>query len=1069
MKTLFISELNLYLKRMGFLLLLLLFLGIGFFAGSKLSFNASESIYKNSPYSIMNMIGFLSLISIFTTTILAAQHLFKEKEHHFELILYATPLQKFQYAGSRFGIVFFISLFYFLAIVCGCMLAHAVDPDHMAYDIVHPTYYINAVLILAIPNLFFCSALVCSVAWLIRNKLLVYVTGLFIYILYMVTLLFSGSPLMAGNLPPSAESMELSAAFDPFGLSAFYLQTLQWTSIQRNTALITLTGKLFANRAGYVLFSVSLLFLSYKRFRLQADEGSGNPVRKGKASAQIISHAFTPVVTCTEGSRYFFQTLGNRLRLYFKFVTRSIPFMLICIILLFYMSMEIYSAIDQGIRLPMQYGSSGLMANRMVSDLPMILLMMLIFYAFELFWLSKSHHMDLIEHSTGFQPLTGFIAQWLSLNLLIVMLTFLIGTLAIVFQFIYRYPFIEWGVYLSAIGFICIPLFICSGLLICIHSLFRNKWAGLIVSIVVLLLLTTSLGKNLGLMHPMFRFAAGYSSGYSDMDGWGNYPVFFYQRMVFGICVLLFVVTAIINFNYAFRQPYQVMAMIAFFISSVFSGNFIYTRYATTVNETSKLNQAQRYEQCYKVLQNIPQPAVTKVKTYIVLFPEHNAYHITGVYTLQNKTKLPVHHVLVNFDPSSCLKEAAVVFNGNKTNVSASVQLIKLDKPMEPGDSGRFTFSFDYTWKGNNRQHPFQVITGNGSFMRISNYFPRLGYQPDYELTDEKERRKRKMGPATPITSLEAPRVKTDPFINLDMLISTSGDQTAIGVGELVFSKKIANRNYFRYKSTKPVSFRFGISSARYAVKKDSCAGKRIEIFYHPTHSENVDHLVENVKRTLRYCQQNFSPYPYEVIRFAEVSSNTYGFAATAYPATIFVTEHMVFHANINKEEDVINELAAHELSHQWWGTDQLVPDDREGATLLTETLAMYTELMIAKHYSGEQRVHNLINMHENMYLNEAGFSEEQPLYKMKPEHTHLAYSKGVVAMHLLEKLIGEKKINQALKNLLKKHTGNDILPVSTDLLQELYNVSDPALHSKIDSLFKQTGIPRLPGYTRSK
>ena len=49
MKTLFISELNLYLKRMGFLLLLLLFLGIGFFAGSKLSFNASESIYKNSP------------------------------------------------------------------------------------------------------------------------------------------------------------------------------------------------------------------------------------------------------------------------------------------------------------------------------------------------------------------------------------------------------------------------------------------------------------------------------------------------------------------------------------------------------------------------------------------------------------------------------------------------------------------------------------------------------------------------------------------------------------------------------------------------------------------------------------------------------------------------------------------------------------------------------------------------------------------------------------------------------------------------------------------------------------
>lgn len=68
--------------------------------------------------------------------------------------------------------------------------------------------------------------------------------------------------------------------------------------------------------------------------------------------------------------------------------------------------------------------------------------------------------------------------------------------------------------------------------------------------------------------------------------------------------------------------------------------------------------------------------------------------------------------------------------------------------------------------------------------------------------------------------------------------------------------------------------------------------------------------------------------------------------------------EDMVFHANIHadKKQDIINELAGHELSHLWWGNSLINPDEREGAVMLTETLAMYTEMMLYKKCTEKQK-----------------------------------------------------------------------------------------------------------------
>jgi hypothetical protein len=122
-------------------------------------------------------------------------------------------------------------------------------------------------------------------------------------------------------------------------------------------------------------------------------------------------------------------------------------------------------------------------------------------------------------------------------------------------------------------------------------------------------------------------------------------------------------------------------------------------------------------------------------------------------------------------------------------------------------------------------------------------------------------------------------------------------------------------------------------------------------------------------------------------------------------------------------------------VSHFWWGTNQVVPDDREGAPMLTETPAMYTEMI---------------------YEEEKGFSEDQPLYRVTDENTHISYSKGAVIMVQLSELIGEANVNTALRNFLQSHKYPGTPPLSTDLLNEILRASDPRYHVAINKMFME-------------
>ncbi|MCO6164347.1 M1 family aminopeptidase [Flavobacterium sp. NRK F7] len=1048
-------ELQSYFKKIRFHLLMVFIVSIGVFAGTKFSISVGSEIYKNAPYTLFYMIGFLSLLSILFTTLLASQILFKEEEAHFNLILYATPITKKVYLKNRFILVFGISFLFFTLLVLGYLIGQQIKwntNDYIHFDILN---YLIPVILLGGINTFFCSALICSISWLTQNKLMTYISGLFIYILYMVALLFSNSPFMAQSMPQSEEARKIAALIDPFGLSGFFMQTNTYSITQKNTEIIFPEGYFLINRVVVLLLSICFLGSTYHFFSFQIKSRKSlkkNPISTIKKNRHAPIKKVIPVFNWYTA----FKMLLSSTRLHLKYIVKSIPFILICLGLLFSVGMEIYGAIEKGIRLPQKYATSGVVTNTIIDTFPILGLIIILFYGHEIIWRSKTNRFHLIENATPQNELVKLVSKWLSLSIISIGLSTLLLLLGILFQVTYHYTFIDWKAYFGIYLFANCPLLLSAGLICLIQHWIPNKYAGLTISSIFVLLTATAIGKSF-LIHPLLRFQIPLKAVYSDMNGFGVYGYSYVWLLLFGfsfVGLLLYMATQMLRKQ---KKHLQVTIIVVLVFMIGVSG-FLFSKDFQFKNAQEILKNQAFYEKQFRKFQNKPQPSITNVITNVALFPSQNRYRITGEYHIQNKTNKPITEILVNFSDDFNIKKAILQVHNTSYTVTNQYEIINLQKDLLPQEEAVFNFVLEYQWFPVNGHQSFNAIVTNGSFMRISRYYPQFGYQADREIEKKEQRANFQLGDATSIKKLETPKTKTDDFIYLKMTISTENDQTAISVGELTNQWKEKNRNYFVYETSNLIPFRFAISSARYSLTETLYKGKKIEVYYHPKHSENVEHLIKNVKNTLDYCEQNFSEYPFKTIRFAEISSFTKGFAATAYPNTIFMTENTLFHSNIkaDKQQDVINELAGHELSHIWWGNNQINPDDREGYTMLTESFAMYTELMLAKKMYGQKRVLENVNLHTGIYLNERNFETEKPLYKVNHNQTHLNYSKGMVVLYQLSEQIGEAKTNEALKNFLNKYKYPNKNPITTDFLNELYAITEKKKHPKIDDLFKK-------------
>jgi ABC-2 type transport system permease protein len=645
------------------------------------------------------------------------------------------------------------------------------------------------------------------------------------------------------------------------------------------------------------------------------------------------------------------------------------------------------------------------------------------------------------------------------------------------------YTHLEPLLYLRAAGMDLLGFAQLCALALLVQTLVNHRYVGYLV--MVLYYLVAAFMPTFGFEHNLYRYAGDPGYQYSDMNGFGPFlkPWAWFNLYWSLAALLLAVISTLLwprggetrlrrRLVEARRRLTWPVALGAAAVVGAFAlvGAFIFWNTNVRNHYIKTAEHRQRsvdYEKTYKAHEKDPLPRIEETRVRFDLDPARRAMRARGEYLVRNKTQQPITSVLVNL--SDDLKVRRLAFGGLtppvKSDQRLSIHTFAFSPPLGPDETATLTFDVSFEPRGFRNSGEETSVAGNGTFIN-SGMLPMLGYVRDRELGQDDDRRKYKLPPRERMADLDDPVARNSNYItrdadwiSLEITACTSPDQTAIAPGQLERQWTEAGRACFLYRSPGKVLSFYSVLSARYQVRRDRWRDVDIEIHHHPGHEYNVDRMIAAIKDTLEYASRNFSPYQQKVIRIVEFPR--YAGFAQSFPATIPYSESIGFIAEVRpKDPDDIDYptfVTAHEVGHQWWA-HQVVGANTQGATLLTETLAEYTGLMVMKHRYGADDVKRFLRYDLDRYLLGRAMERKKELPLLRVENQgYIHYQKGGLAMYALAGVIGEETVNKALHALVEKvgFTGPPY-PTSRALIEELRRVAPADAQELITDLFER-------------
>ena len=134
-----------------------------------------------------------------------------------------------------------------------------------------------------------------------------------------------------------------------------------------------------------------------------------------------------------------------------------------------------------------------------------------------------------------------------------------------------------------------------------------------------------------------------------------------------------------------------------------------------------------------------------------------------------------------------------------------------------------------------------------------------------------------------------------------------------------------------------------------------------LAVYYDAQHSRNVDRMLAASAHALDVYRSAFGPYQFHHARIVEFPA--YRTLAQSFAGTFPYSEGFGFIADFSGSDriDYIGQIVAHELAHQYWG-HQATPADMQGASMLDETLAQYSALMVMEKTAGRDQVRRYLH-----------------------------------------------------------------------------------------------------------
>lgn len=1028
-----------------------------------------DKVGLNSPFLIYAFSMALNMFSIFIMAAFVNSMFAKDLDSKFFHILFTKPIKKYQYIFGRFigNFILMISII-IIALIALFLSVYipGIEKDMILSPKLH--WYLNPLFVMTIPNLYFVAAFFVASVIATKKTTSVFGIGFLLFILSSI----------AGLLTAKIDNQTIAALIDPFGQKAFELSAKGWTSAEMNTQSIGFTYYMFINRVFWVLISTVLLLFSWKKFNFEfsfKSKQSKKIIEYTESANKEIKHI--PHINFKDSFNTFILQFFSAFKFNIKHIIKSPAIYYVTFLGILFM---VIAVIQSG----MIFGTSILpvtyhIANVVYGSFMIFMLLIITYFSGELIWGAKDNKFNLIEDALPLNSFIKFFSKFSAIATVIAFYILVMMLTGIIYQTFKGYTNYEIPLYLKILFVQYYPRYIMLLLFaFFIHNFVNHKYASHFIF--VLIILGRGFISQFGIEHYLLIPFSAPTATYSDMSGFGpNVLSAFWFTVYWFLVAIILAGLTVTNWKRGVQQKFMknflqnikrknAIVFNAILISMTVScAGYIY--YNTNILNSFYTSKQQEkimveYEKTYSHFHKKNQPKITDIKLNVDLYPEVREMHSTGVFTLKNTGKTAIDTIMFHYYSGIDLNEFDLSLDAElvKHDDLLGLKLYRLKNQLAPNDSFLLSFDISYTHKGFKNSGTNHEILKNGSFLH-SHYFPSIGYNKRYEISNERRRRKfglpdKDMMPDTKDEwGLSQNYISSDAdWISYEATVSTSADQIALSPGELIAQWTENNRNYYTYKIDENMLNFYTFLSARYEVRRDKWQDIDLEIYYHKGHHYNIDSMMRGLKESLRYYTNAFGPYPYSVLRIAEFPR--YGYYAQAFPTLIPFSEGVGFIADVKPNTiDYPYYITAHEVGHQWWA-HQVIGGNTRGTIMLSESFTEYSSLMVVKRRYSDYLYRKQLRYALNSYLmGRSGETRyELPLSKVENQQ-YVFYNKGMLVMNAASRLIGEATLNNSLKDFLEKtkYQANPYTDSQVYLEMLDYFVPD-SLKTVFDEMFNQ-------------
>jgi ABC-2 type transport system permease protein len=1051
--------------------LLFFLMAFGATTSDSIQIGARGNVHVNAPFIIVQTLAVMGVFGIFVSTAFVAGAVIRDDETGFAPILRATRVQKADYVLGRFTGATAVAFVVMAAAAAGIGVGSFMpwlDPAQLGPPRLLP--YLWALLAFALPTLLVTASGFFALAIATRSLMWTYVGAVAALVLFVITRALLRDP-----------AYDTAAALaDPFGFVALNIATKYWTAADRNTLLPPLTGLLLANRALWLLVSGLLLALAYRVFRMD-----GAPLwrRRPRATPADAAQPAAPARKALPAAR---PAAARRAQFWavMRFdaasVFRSPAFFVL-------MAIGIFNAWGGLWFSTRQYGTevfpvTRLMVKALQDSFSIIPLIIAVFYAGELVWRERQQRMHEIVDATVAPDWVHLLPKIAAVVGVLVAAGLAGIATAVVVQAVRGWTTFEIGHY--ALWYLLpqtVGAALVAVLAVFVQTLVPHKmigWAVMLVYVVATLVLNA-----LGFEHNLYLYAGTPEVPLSDMNGQGHFWVSAaWFQAYWSACALVLVVLA-----YALRRrgaesslrqrlarlPQRLRGGAGLWLAAgslawaglggwIFYNTNVLNRYETRPEREALLA---RYEKALLPFEKLPQPTITDVTLKVELFPKQRRALAQGQWRIENRTSAPLQHVHLRWMRPLQMRQlqlpGAVL---EKSYDEFDYRIYRFEPALQPGESRQLDFAtelHDVAFRNDNGQ---RRLVDNGSFIDSFEIAPLIGINRAQLLQDRAKRRKQGLQPELRMAPLEDESARAHHYlrndsdwVNASITLVTDADQVPVAPGAVVSDTTAGGRRTLVTRTEAPIQHFFSLQSGRYAVKSVDHAGVKLTVYHHPQHDANVQRMLDAMAASIDLFSGAFSPYQFRQARILEFPA--YASFAQAFAGTIPYSEGIGFVTKHEGEDkiDMVTYVTAHEIAHQWWG-HQVIGADQQGSTLLSESFAQYSALLVMEKLYGKEQIRRFLKYELDRYLRSRGgeLIEELPLARVENQ-PYIHYQKGSLAMYWLKEVVGEAVVNRALQRLLQQHAFKPApYPRSTDFLRLLREEAGPAHDALITDLFER-------------